>query len=395
MNTTEERAPSFFSIPLIICFVGLVCFWALLGHQRELTVLSFLVVGLMGATRLWSSFAPRRMTCMLSVDRYKVFPGESFVLNVTIENDKLLPVHFKLQVASGDILAPAPGQAAMEQSGGLLWFQQVRFRWAFTAQRRGVHTLGPPRLSAGDLLGYYPREMSAGKPLQVIVFPRLVPVRSFRFTREDLFGVAGGNGIIPDPVYIVGTRDYQAWRPARHIHWKASTRHRRLQEKVYEPSRQEKMLFIVLVDGFASNSDEAAFERTLEVVASLAVRLEGDGHQVGLATNASFGHKGPVVLSPAGSPQQLAILMETLAGMKLRSSGDLGTAIQETAHLPWGMSCLLFSYGNEENVITIRKILKQRRVPAALVLCHEDAPGGQPETEEGQRTHTLADFLNL
>jgi uncharacterized protein (DUF58 family) len=395
MNTTEERAPSFFSIPLVLVFVGLVCFGALLGRQRELTVLSFLVLGLMGAARLWGGFAPRRMTCDLSVQENKLFPGESVVLNVTVKNHKLLPVHFRLQVPSSDILRPAPDQPATEQSGGLLWFQQVRFCWTFTAQKRGVHTVGPPRLAAGDLLGYYPREMKKGGTLRIIVFPRLVPVRPFRFSQEDLFGVAGGTGIIPDPVYIVGTRDYQAWRPARHIHWKASVRHRRLQEKVYEPSRQEKMLFIVHADGFSGKGGETAFERTLEVVASLAVRLEREGHQVGLATNASSAGDGPAFLSPAGSPKQLATLLEILAGMKPVPSGSLFEAVQETAHLPWGTSCLLFSHDNDEEAVEVGKALSRRRVPAALVLCREDASGGHPKTEEGQRTYTLADFCNL
>ncbi|MBW1691959.1 MAG: DUF58 domain-containing protein, partial [Deltaproteobacteria bacterium] len=49
---------------------------------------------------------------------------------------------------------------------------------------------------------------------------------------------------------MLGTRDYQNWRPARHIHWKASASHNRLQEKVFEPSEQEKVLLAVEVSQF-------------------------------------------------------------------------------------------------------------------------------------------------
>jgi uncharacterized protein (DUF58 family) len=395
MNATEQRIPSFFSNPVILFIVGLLCFGALLGHQRELAVLAFLVGWLMGTTRLWSHFAPNRVTCELSVDRCRVFPDESLILQAIVENAKLLPVHFTLSIAASDVITPTQQQPCMEQSGGLLWFQQAQFRWGFAAMRRGVHTLGPPKLTAGDMLGYYMREINTGTSLQIIVFPRLVHLKPSRFSREDIFGVAGNPGMLPDPLYVIGTRDYQARRPARHIHWKASARLRRVQEKVYEPSFQEKILFIVHADGFIANRDEAAFERTLEVVASLSVRIQGDGHPVGLATNASCVGDGPVILPPAGNPRQLSALMETLARMKMESSGNIVSAIQSMVPLPWGMSSLLFSWGNDDETVALIRSLKRRHVPTALVLCADHASRTQSEEEKDIRIHNLTNFTDL
>jgi len=394
MSSTEQRIPSFFSHPLTLFFTGVICFVALLSHQRELTVLAFLVGGLMGSTFFWSRFAPNRVTCELSVDRCRVFPGEEVLLKAVVENKKLLPVHFTLVLASSDVITPTHRQPGMEQSGGLLWFQKAQFRWGFTALRRGVHALGPPKLSAGDMLGYYTRGKDTGKSLQIIVFPRLVHLRSFSFSRNDIFGVAGKPGMLPDPLYIIGTRDYQARRPARHIHWKASARLSRIQEKVYEPSFQEKVLFIVCVDSFIANHDEAAFERTLEVVASLAVRIHGEGHQVGLVTNASCLGERPFSLPPAGSPQQLSALMETLARMRMESSGNIVSAIQSMAPLPWGMSSLLFCLDNDDETGTIIRSMKRRRVPTVLVLCAEHDSRTQSGEEKNIRTCNLKDIID-
>lgn len=393
MQQTEQKIPSLFSSPVMLCMVGLFFFGALLGHQRELALLSLLVGGLMGAARLWTQLAPRRVSCGITVDRCRVYPGESLVLQAAVENAKLLPVHFTLSLAGSEVVVPAPDQPGMEQSGGLFCFQQARFSWSFTARKRGIHPLGPPKLTAGDPLGYYRREIRTGEILRVIVFPRLVPLKPLRFSREDLYGSAGGPGMLPDPLYIVGTRDYQAGRPARHIHWKASARHGRLQEKVYEPSFQEKLLLVVQVDGFAAHGDQASFERALEVVASLCVRMQAKGHPVGLATNAAVPGRGPLILPPAGSQHQLAILMETLAGMRMESSGSIVPTVQSLVPLPYGMSCLLFCHGQDDEIISLQRSLNHRRVPAAPVLCGERSSPARPEQEDGAREYILEDLL--
>jgi uncharacterized protein (DUF58 family) len=395
MNRTEQKIPSIFSSPLMLCIVGLICFGALLGHQREPAVLALLVGGLMGAARLWTGFAPKGVACGLSVDRSRVYPGEPLALQATVANAKLLPVHFTLSLAPGDVVVPDPRQPGIEQSGGLLCHQQVRFRWVFTARKRGIHHLGPPELAVGDLLGYYRREIPSTSSLRIVVFPRLVPLKPVRLPRRDLFGETGGAGMLPDPLFIVGTRDYQEGRPARHIHWKASARRRGVQEKVYEPSFQEKLLLAVAVRGFAVTGDEGAFERTLEVVASLSVRMQGEGRPVGLATDAACPGGGPVILPPAGSARQLTVLMDTLAGMRMEPAGSLVTAVRTLAPLPWGMSCLLFCHGNDEEAASLRRALRGRRVPVALVLCGRRARGTPPEEVDGTRIHTLDDFHDM
>ena len=412
MSHTEQRIPSFFSHPFTLSIIGVICFGALLSHHRELAVLACLVGGLMGTTRLWSRFALNRVSCELSVDRCRVFPGEAVALKAVVKNNKLLPVHFTLSLAGSDVIAPMQRQPCMEQSGALLWFQRSHFRWNFTALRRGVHSLGPPKLTAGDMLGYYTRETDAGTPIQIIVFPRLVHLKPARFSRHDIFGRAGNPGVLPDPLYVIGTRDYQARRPARHIHWKASARLSRIQEKVYEPSFQEKILFIVPVDGFIANHEEPAFERTLEVVASLSVRIQGDGHPVGLATNASCeaceactactacaacaacpGERS-VFLPPAGNPQQLSALMEALARMKMESSGNIVSFIRSMAPLPWGMSSLVFSLVHDDETVSLLRSLKRRRIPTALVLCDDRASETKPAEEKDVRIYSLGDFID-
>ncbi len=390
----EQRLPSFFSHPVVLCVVGLISIGALLGHQRELMILALLVEALMGVTFLWSRFAARRVVCELSVDRGRVYPDEPLALTGAVKNEKRLPVHFTLSLTPSDIIHAAPQQPGMECSGGLLGFQQAQFTWRFIARKRGIHTFGPPKVTVGDLLGYYRREIPAGEHLQIVVFPRLVQLKPFDLFRKDLFGASGTSGMVPDPLYIIGTRDYQVGHPARYIHWKASARRSRLQEKVCEPSFQEKLLFVIQVDGFIANHDEEAFERTLEVVASLSLRAQSDGLPVGLAANA-VGHRGaPVMHPPAGSPRRLTALMETLAGMKMKAAGDIASAMESLVPLPWGMSCLLFCHRQNDEAALLAGSLGRRNIPSAMVVCDPKAPRDRFAEVEGARTCVLAELYD-
>ena len=92
------------------------------------------------------------------------------------------------------------------------------------------------------------------------------------------------------------------------FHWKASARHNRLQEKVFESTHQEKILLVVDVGSFARHQAEEDFERALEVVASLAVRLDQQGHALGLIANGCLVGGGPAIVPVARNDQQLCHL---------------------------------------------------------------------------------------
>ena len=158
---------------------------------------------------------------------------------------------------------------------------------------------------------------------QIIVYPRLVPLKPFSLPRRDFFGIPGARSPVQDPVYILGTRDYQHGQPAKYIHWKASARHDRLQEKVLESTQQEKVLLVVDADPFAKHNAEEEFERTLEIVASLAARLDRKGHAVGLVTNCSVVGRRSAIVPMARNHQQLPTLLEVLARVQMKSQGPI------------------------------------------------------------------------
>jgi uncharacterized protein (DUF58 family) len=368
MENMERPLPSVFIVPLTEFMVGICLFIALLYGQRELTLLALLVLGVTMGTRLWSRLSLSGITCASMVDKQKLFPDESFVLRVSAENAKFLPVWLQISVPFEDKFDPATGEMRFSCECGLLWYQQVRFKRELVARRRGVYRVGPPRMRVGDLLGFFPKEKPAAGDLHVIVYPRLVPLRSFPLPSRDFFGVPGAKTPVQDPIYILGTRDYQLGRPARHIHWKASARHNRLQEKVFEPSEQKKVLLAVEVGQFQKAGASERFERTLEGVGSLAVQWHQKSYALGFVTNGVV-NGGPSILPIGRSPQQLPAILEILARLKMRANGSLTDTLSRTVELSWGVSCVYFANEQDEGTHAIAQYFSHRRIPMIFVCC--------------------------
>ncbi len=326
--------PSIFIDGFTQFLVGLFLFIALLKGQIRLSLLFLLILVLVNGAKIWCRYSLRSTRGRFTMDRMRLFPGEELTLTAEVENLKALPVWMKVTIP-----LPGPfGQEVLEESRGLLWFQKVVWQWTLTAPCRGYHRIGPLMLGAGDLLGFFHRWQEGSPACHLIVYPRLIPIEHFPAPLRELLGTQGARGPVPDPTSLIGTRDYQHSRPARYIHWKASARHSRLQEKVCEPTVQRKVMLLLDVEGF----DREGFEEMLEVVASVAVRLDGEGTPLGFITNGSLAGGGSGML-PIGRDSIPAIL-EVLARLEQKPIGALGDCLAKCGPLPWGTTIIYFAH---------------------------------------------------
>ena len=368
METMEDRLPSVFIIPLMQFIVGVCLFIALLFGQRNLTILALLVLGITIGTNLWSRLSLSGISCSSTVDKQRLFPGESLTLQMSAKNARFLPVWLQMNMHVVGALDPISGQMSLTGDCWLMWYQQAHFNWELIARRRGVYRVGSAHMEVGDLFGFFPKKKRTEGDIDVIVYPRLVPLKPLSLPSRDFFGVPGGKSPVQDPIYILGTRDYQHGRPARHIHWKASAHHNRLQEKVFEPSEQKKILLAVEVSQFEKANASESFERTLEVVGSLAVQSYQRGYALGLMTNGVL-EGSPPFLSMGRSPQKLPSILEILARMKMRADGGLVDMMYRIPELPWGVSCVHFSYEQDEGTTATAQYFSHRKIPMIFVVC--------------------------
>lgn len=377
MAVEEGRETTLLKIGLVQLIIGVLLIFSLINQQRNLTLLLLILLAFVYGSRLWSRFSLVGLTAACAFDRARIFPGEEVRLTISADNPKLLPVWLQVIVPVPGELQDGSAQTASVREQGLLWYQSVVFNWRLVPRRRGIYRLGPPRMVVGDLMGIYPREVvRSGDPLDLIVYPRLVPLRPFAQIKRDLFGSPGAKSPVEDPIYLLGTREYQAGRPSRYIHWTASARLNRLQERVFEPSRQARVLFILDVTPFAQEKAADLFEQSLEGLASLAVECDRQGFAVGLATNGTIaGDRSPVV-SVARSAGQATLILETLAGIEMRTGPPLAGNLRKTKGVESGLSCVFFTLHRAETLAESLEIFRQKNVPVATVYCGDSySPG--------------------
>lgn len=387
-----RRVPSLYLTNLILVFVGAFLFAALLNARRDLAIASILIFAMVAGAKLWARWSLSSVRCRMAVDRERLFPGEKLRLSVDVGNEKLLPVWLSVTVPVDGTLRTSDGGERVTGESGLLWYQSARFEWELTANRRGVHSLDPLRVSSGDLLGFYPREREFDERQEVIVYPRVVPLRSFPLPRRDFFGLPGATSPVHDPVYILGTRDYQSGRPARYMHWKATARHHRLQEKVFEPTEQEKVLLVVETDQFVKHEARDEFEEMLEVVASVALWLDQQGCATGMVTNGAMtGGYSPVV-QIARSPGQLPSMLEILARLRMEPADGLLEMLRRGAALPWGTSCLYFALDDGGAARAAREHFIYRNTPILFFFCRPPSAPDEDSRSAGTAVRRVTEI---
>jgi len=369
MEINAERIPSLFKSRMIQLFILLFLFIALLQGQRNLTIFTVILLGIMNGANLWSRFALSGIDCHSSADKHKVFPGEMLHLEVIVENAKFTPIWLQLTIPLSGPLSHQSRQKALVDESGLLWYQSVRFSWDLKAERRGVYPLGPPEIRVGDLLGFFPRELKREGGFEIIVYPRLVPLKAFPLPRRELFGIPGARSPVQDPIYILGTRDYQGFSPARYIHWKASARRNRLQEKLFDPSEQEKVLLIVEVEQFQEENAIEDFEQTLEVAASLAVQLVQRGYALGFVTDGVIKGGGPGVLPLSRSSQNRTAILETLARLQMKKREEVLNILRRETYTRRDMGCIRLAYQQTLEPLPLHDYFRRKNIPMTSFVC--------------------------
>ena len=392
MKPQDRGVPSVFIIPFVQVILGVFLFVALIHGERNLAIWALLVLGLSAGAKLWAGVSLSGIRCHLSVDKQRAFPDEKLTLRISAENHKFLPIWLQVNIPVSNLLHPSSSVSTFTKETRLLWYQRADLQWELTAHRRGVHQIGPPQLFAGDLFAFFSKEKKSEDSHSIIVYPRRVSLKSFSFPRRDFFGVPGAKSPVQDPVYILGTRDYQHGQPAKYIHWKASARHHRLQQKIFEPTEKEKILLVVEVDRFAKHKAEKEFEQTLEVVASLAVGLDKRGDALGLLTNGAVVGNGPAVVPIAKSSSQLPAILEVLARLQMKPEADSINTLRRGLEVSWGMSCVYFSYEAGETATVLREYFRRRKAPVTFFVWRPGPDSREDRPEVWQKVHRLDDI---
>lgn len=257
-QTVEPAAP-LLGKPALLVLLAVLIVAAWLG-QVVVVIISGLALSAAGLARLWSRVSLVGVHCERTLSEPRLFPGESTELGLRLVNRKLLPlpwVHVEEEIPAGLTLEATPkagennGLGRLSNNASLLWYSGVSWRYRLLGKKRGYYALPPVTVTSGDIFGFYPRSLSESLTEHVIVYPKVFPLA--QLTLPSLYPLGetrASRRIFEDPTRTIGVRDYCPQDSLRHIHWKASARHQKLQVKVFEPTTTLKVALFLAVDSF-------------------------------------------------------------------------------------------------------------------------------------------------
>lgn len=383
-------------VVLLVC-VAVLAGWS--GHQA----LAFLILGLLalaGLARWWADHALDDVMATHRLDGNHAFPGDVLHVQLIAENRKALPLAWlRVRSAVPPPLAPSdqPRSWLGEERGGylqassaLLWLSRACWDFEVVCRHRGVYHLGPLEIMAGDPFGFYTRRQLLPERCEIVVYPRVVPLRRLGFLEASDLGRDRSRCNLQDnPDYLAGVRDYRPGDSLRRIHWPATARRGQLQVRLFEPAAAPALMLVLACDTFDfpwTRYRHDLFELAASALASIAWRAQQDGLPVGLLTNGGQ----PCALPPASGDLQLRLLFDGLA--RAAPGGERSLSLCLADHLPGVRSTVhvLASGRSTPSLLAALDILQAARAPA--VVLYADEP---PSPATRVRSYRLREWGDL
>jgi len=356
---------------LIVLVCLIIAAW---NGQTAIAILLGLVLSAAALSKLWSRLSLKGVSCQRLVSEHRVFPGEYVEIKLQGVNRKPLPLPWlqiddEIPIRLAPELSPVPGNrpetGLLSKSAALLWYTRITWRHRLQCHKRGYYTLGPLKVTSGDIFGFYPRSATEPSTENIIVYPRIFPIAQLGIPSLFPLGeTRAGRRIFEDPTRTIGVRDYSPGDSLRHIHWKASARHQNLQVKVFEPTTTLKVALFLAVDSFPQDGaqSEEDFETGISVAASVANYVTEQGSPAGLFVNTLSADSGqPVIIPPGSGTSQLVGILEALAKVTPQASGSFEEFWRiERRDLPWGTTLIFILSRPSEPLTGLLASLRER-----------------------------------
>lgn len=190
----------------------------------------------------------------------------------------------------------------------------TRLEYRIPALKRGIYPWASVTLKTGDPVGISTRSRTFPIPGQVVVWPQTVSLPSThlwprRWTGENLARQLSR----VESNHVRGIREYVTGDRLSHVHWRTSAHTGDFKVKQFEPETDPD--FSIMLD-YAAGFTEGEWELAISIAASLAQHASHTRQAIGLLV-LDFPHRA---LAPASGTAALALLMDTLSGLRWQST---------------------------------------------------------------------------
>ena len=265
------------------------------------TVIGLFAIGLELVRMTWARRGLNGVRYSRELATQRVNWGDLIEMKIEVWNRKRLPLAWLRaveDVSTGVLLRRTPLAVDsrilnLDNTWTLAPYERVLRRVWIGADERGYHSVGPIRLSVGDLFGREVASLETDSVIPFIVWPRVVPAPGI--ARPDRWGDLdrARAGLLDDPARFAGVRPYSPGDPLRRVHARTSARVGRPITKRFEPSREREFLLALDIQTAGGSRWEIAapdsqdVETLFVIAASVVRRLDAEGAALGL-TAAGF-----------------------------------------------------------------------------------------------------------
>ncbi|HWH37972.1 MAG TPA: DUF58 domain-containing protein [Candidatus Limnocylindrales bacterium] len=353
-------------------------------------VLGIVVAGAALVHSIWARHGLGGVTYARRLSRTRVAWGEEIPMAIEVWNGKRLPLAWlsaEDMTSDGVYLRDRPLVESDEQRQVLrnTWtlapFERVvRHVWV-SGDRRGLFTIGPTELAAGDLFARQAARSEVDRVDRFLVWPRVVPAPDL--ARADRWGELerAHAGLLEDPTRFAGVRTYSPGDPLRRLHHRTSARLREPVTKRFEPARERQVLIALDVrpaEGpYWLPADADRLEELCVIGASLTRALADDEATFGLTVAGyTYSRERFADVALGRGPGHAARVLDVLARLSQHASAPFEVLL---ARIP-----RRFSAGTTVLAVTLRDPLafatafsglRRSGFSVALLACGPGAAG--------------------
>ncbi len=346
---------------------------------------------------LWTYYSLKGIDVSRQSRAYRLQVGEIFEERYEVINTTRLP-RLWIEVRDGSKLPGTGGSRVVTWLGPHQQRTYVAYSWL---SRRGLFTLGPTLLRAGDLFGLFSVSREVPSSSTLLVIPHLAEIQTFP-TPPGL--LPGGRALRRRTTevtpYAAGVREYAPGDSLNRIHWPTTARRDHLMVKEFEQDPQADVwLFIDAHRGVQASMPEEISEQPIDRVwlwrNRPEIKLPPSTIEYAISAGASIAHfyiRRGYALGVASASQiftilpsergerQLAKALETLAFIQGEGSLPLlGLVTAQMGHLPRGSTIVLITPSTQPAIVLAVDLLEQRAMHPIVVLINPDTFGGKIE----------------
>jgi len=334
----------YLSMPLVFGALGVATF--AIAWNRGIALIYVLFAILVGVA-LVSVLGPRWMLRAATL-RFTLAPevsvGDTTTVGIAVEPRGRPAKRYFLKLDSPFPFAPKQAVFLSVSGRGQARAQRLR------CSRRGVFELREASVSSAYPIGIFTLTRTwKAQPAHITVFPRVYPVTRFPLPPSS----ARYSGELERPTPSVGqelireVREYRSGDNPRHIHWRSSARHDRLMVKQFDAIATSETWIVLDLDPRGHGEENLSFERAVEIAATLASHLIGQGRRCGLTGGLAEDGSPRLFLAPDAGPSHLQAVLYALAKVQPEGSADYAAVLSALAsHHRRGQQWILFDHGS-------------------------------------------------